>query len=218
MILWILFVALTTPFIAIALVAGFISSLIFIQQISNPLPLYELIHVVFGAGVLGVLGLLVGSFIFGTMFGQKSCDLCFTLIFLEVYSTPLAALVTGFISSLIFIEMISSQSPSNEQVIVVFFFALLGMVAFGFISYFLCPYKGQPGGWSWNGLPTIFTFFGMWFGATVIPWGMSYILATTQQWVNNPWPSSEQIFLIFFLILVAVIVKWLVLLKLFQNN
>ena len=209
------FILLATPFVV--LVTGFISSLIFIQRISNQLPLYELVMFAFGVGVLGALGLLVGGFIFGRMFGQKSYDLL-TLILLAVFSTPLVAFVTGFISSVILIELISNQSPSNEQVIVVFFLTLLGMVAGGLIGYFLCPYKGQPGGWSFNFLPSIFIFFGLWLGGTVIPWQMSYLLATTQQWVNNPWPSSEQIFLIFLLILVVVIVWWLTLLKWIEMN
>ena len=116
------------------------------------------------------------------------------------------ALVTGFISSLIFRQRISNQWPSNEQVIVVFFLALLGMLAGGFIGYFLCPYKEQPGGWTFNWLPHIFIFFGLWLGATVIPWGMSYLLATTQQWVNNQGPSNDQIFLMWSLIILEIIV------------
>ncbi len=125
------------------------------------------------------------------------------------WATPFLAFAAGFISSLIFIQLISNQWPSEGLVIVVFLATLLGTLGGGFIGYVLCPYKEQPGGWAWNCLPCIFISFGQWLGATIIPLLTSYFLATTQQWVNNLWPSSEQIFLIFLLILLEVIVGWL---------
>ena len=125
------------------------------------------------------------------------------------WATPFLALPIGFIGSLIFMQQISNQWPSNELVIVVFLATLLGMVVGSFIGYVLCPIKEQTGGWAWNCLPDIYIFFGRWLGATIIPLLTSYFLAKTQQWINNLWPSSEQIFLIFLLILLEVIVGWL---------
>ena len=134
------------------------------------------------------------------------------LFYFLLLTTPSMALITGFISSLIFIQQISNQWPSNEQVIVVFLLGILGMASGGFIGYVLCSNKIQYGGWSWNCLPDFYTFCGGWIGATMISLLTSYFLATTQHWVNNQGPSNNQILLMCLLILLEVIVWWFYLL------
>ncbi len=128
------------------------------------------------------------------------------LLYFLALATPFLALPVGFISSLIFIQLISNQWPFEGLVIVVFLATLLGTIAGGFIGYLLCPRKEQPGGWTWNCLPAIFISFGQWLGATIIPLLTSYFLATTQQWAHNQRPSDDDIFLVFSLILIVIIV------------
>ncbi len=122
------------------------------------------------------------------------------------WATPFLALPIGFMGSLIFMQQISNQWPSNELVIIVFLATVLGMVVGSFIGYVLCPIKEQPGGWAWNCLPDIYIFFGRWLGATIIPLLTSYFLATTQQFVHNQPPSDDDIFLVFSLTLIGEII------------
>lgn len=137
----------------------------------------------------------------------------FLLLYFLVLATPFLALPAGFISSLIFIQLISNQWPFDGLVIVVFLATVLGMLAGGFIGYALCPNKTQPGGWAWNCLPDIYIFFGRWLGATIIPFIMSYFLTTTQQWVHNQLPSNDDIFLVFSLILIGEIIMGIFLVR-----
>ena len=144
----------------------------------------------------------------------------FLFCYFLLFATPSMASVAGFYSSLIFIQRISNQWPSDVQVIVVFFLAILGMVAGDFIGYFLCPNKVHYGGWEFNWLPDIFIFFGRWIGATMIPLLTSYFLATTQQWVNNQGLSNDQILFVWSLIILEIIIGiiWLYFLYWINNE
>ncbi len=137
------------------------------------------------------------------------------------WATPFLAFAAGFISSLIFIQLISNQWPSEGLVIVVFLATLLGTLGGGFIGYVLCPYKEQPGGWAWNCLPCIFISFGQWLGGTIMPLLTSYFLATTQQWVHHQRSYGNDIFLIFSLILIGELIiafSWLAIAKNYREK
>ena len=130
------------------------------------------------------------------------------LLYFLLLAIPSIASVAELIISLIFIEWISNQWPSNEQIIVVFFVTILGTVVGGVIGYISSPYKKNPGGWEWKCIPEFYTCLGGWIGATIISLLTSSFLATTQQWVNSQWPANDQILLMCLLIILEIIVGW----------
>jgi len=97
------------------------------------------------------------------------------LVCYAIYAMPCLALVAGFTIPSFLMHWIINQWPSGEQFAVISLTVVLGAIVGGFISYVLCPAKGQGEG-EMNFLPSIYLYCGLLIGIALASLLISYLM------------------------------------------